>query len=113
MPFARIEIAKKQLRREIGDREAKIVRLEKIEKMMKTLPETCPSCEGRGEERYTDAADSTNWRDCKTCRGLGKIGDIKCECGNVITTDMIQVRRESIPKCPWCGYVLGDQYMWF
>lgn len=84
--------------------------LEAEKEMLLNLPVTCPSCDGSGEESYVDAAGDTDIRDCRTCRGLGKISNIKCNCGFVITTDMIALRRETFPKCPKCGSSLGGQY---
>jgi len=82
--------------------------LEMRREKLLNLPEKCPSCEGTGQERYTDAAGSGDWRECWTCRGLGKIGPLKCRgCGRIIGTDMIYIRRKSeFPKCPWCGGAL-------
>jgi len=45
-----------------------------------------------------------------TCKGLGKVKDIKCVCGNIIDTNMVKVRRNHRPECPWCGKALGGQY---
>lgn len=82
-----------------------IEELKKEEKMfVSTLTDVCPSCRGTKKERYTDAAGSMDTRDCKTCKGVGFISDIKCDqCGKIITTKMIAVRRETFPRCPWCG----------
>ena len=87
--------------------------LEKQRELLEHLPELCPSCEGKGTETYTDAAGSIDWRECKTCRGLGKIGPIQCSCGHVIGTDMTSLRRQSSPRCPWCGAGLGGQYQFW
>lgn len=108
----------KYLERMITDTKKELEKLEKekaeIENILRNLDVTCPSCDGKGREKYTDAAGDTDTRDCRTCRGLGKVSDIKCEhCGNVITTDMVWLRRQSFPQCPWCGESLGGQYSRF
>jgi len=105
----------KYLERKITETKEELERLEeekaKLEDTLQNLDVTCPSCGGKGREKYTDAAGDTDTRDCQTCRGLGKVSDIKCEhCGNVITTDMIWLRRQVWPHCPWCGWELGGQY---
>lgn len=87
-----------------------IEKLKKKREMLLSLPDICPSCKGSGQERYTDAAGSGDWRECRTCRGLGKIGPIECECGKLIGIDLINVRRDIFPRCPWCGASLGGQY---
>ncbi len=43
-----------------------------IEKAISHLDSICPSCDGTGSERYTDAAGSRDERDCKSCGGTGK-----------------------------------------
>jgi len=85
--------------------QSEIERLKKEEKMfISTLTIVCPTCDGTREERYTDAAGSMDTRECKTCKGYGRIGDIKCnQCGNTITSKMVSLRRSDSPKCPWCG----------
>jgi DnaJ-class molecular chaperone len=35
----------------------------------------CEYCEGKGLERYTDAAGDTDSRDCRYCNGTGKAID--------------------------------------
>jgi DnaJ-class molecular chaperone len=108
----------KYLERKITETKEELERLEKekakIENTFQNLDVTCPSCGGTGRESFTDAAGDIDTRDCRTCRGLGKISDIKCEhCGNVITADMIWLRRQAFPQCPWCGWDLGAQYSSF
>lgn len=41
------------------------------------LAPTCPDCLGKGWRRYKDGdgAPVKGWRDCKLCRGSGKIVD--------------------------------------
>lgn len=88
--------------------------LEAKKRALAELPETCPSCKGSGKERYTDAAGDSDWRECMTCRGLGKVGPIKCTgCGRTIDVDMVHVRRQPHPCYPWCGTSLGGQYSLF
>lgn len=96
--------------KEIERIKRRIKRLEEKKEILLSLPNICPSCRGSGRERYTDAAGSGDWRDCSTCRGLGKIGPIECDCGKVIGTDMIRIRQATFPECPWCGKSLGGQY---
>lgn len=59
---------------DIGRAESKLKRLQEKKRLMQTLLELCPSCKGTGEESYMDAAGSRDWRDCKTCGGIGKVG---------------------------------------
>ena len=105
-----IEYQRTKAMQEIRVLENKIKRLDEKKEMLLSLPTTCPSCKGSGRERYTDAAGSGDWRECSTCRGIGKIGQIECKCGKVIGVDMIRVRQETFPSCPWCGMSLGGQY---
>jgi rubrerythrin len=84
--------------------------LEVQKQSLAELPDKCPSCGGSGTERYTDAAGDVDERDCLTCRGLGRIGPIKCPCGHTIDVDMVHARRQPLPSCPWCGKLLGGQY---
>lgn len=84
--------------------------LEEQKRMLENLPDICPTCKGTGKERYTDAAGDVDERDCLTCRGLGRIGPIKCPCGHTIDVDMVHARRQPFPSCPWCGKPLGGQY---
>lgn len=95
------------LQKKVEEINSKILDLQEEEKKFKeSLNMLCPTCEGRKNERYTDTAGSGDWRTCRTCKGYGHIGDYECGCGNVITTDMIYLRRRGIPECPWCGRCL-------
>ncbi len=94
----------KRLEEKIEEMQRELVRWQQEEKRyLSGLTETCPSYKGNKTERYTDAAGSGDYRDCRTCRGLGVVGPIKCECGNEIATDMIYIRRQNLLDCPWCG----------
>lgn len=74
-----------------------------VKRALAELPEICPSCKGFGKERYTDAAGDSDWRECMICRGLGKVGPIKCTgCRRTIDVDMVHVRMQPHPCCPWC-----------
>lgn len=95
---------------EIASVKERIERLKQKKESLLSLPDICPSCGGGGQERYTDAAGSGDWRYCRTCRGLGKIGPIQCECGKTIDVEMVEVRRATFPRCPWCGKSLRGQY---
>ncbi len=106
----RLEYQRAKAMEEIETLKNRIKRLDDKKEMLLSLPTVCTSCNGSGMERYTDAAGSGDWRQCLTCRGLGKIGPIECQCGKVIETDMVMVRRTNFPECPWCGKSLGGQY---
>ncbi len=108
--LGRIDEAIEYAQKEIDTVNNRIENLKKKREYLLSLTDVCPSCDGRGQERYTDAAGSGDWRECLTCRGLGKIGPIECECGKIIGVDMVRVRRETFPRCPWCGASLGGQY---
>lgn len=102
----------KELRAKIHQKQEKILELQQKEKaLLSGLTEICPSCKGKKTERYCDAAGSMDTRKCKTCKGYGYVGQIKCECGNVIPVDMIHLRRLSFPECPWCGRRLEVFYL--
>lgn len=102
----------KRLHDEIQQKQEKILELQRREKaLLSSLTETCPSCKGKKTERYCDAAGSMDTRECQTCKGYGVVGPIECACGNVIPVDMIYVRRQSSPNCPWCGRRLEVFYL--
>jgi len=61
----------------------KLQELENKKQKFLSLTHICPSCNGTGQERYTDAAGSGDWRDCKTCNGIGKVEKIKTENENI------------------------------
>ncbi len=89
---------------EIEENQKKVLSLQKEEEVyMLGLKEICPSCNGTKTERYCDAAGDMDDRDCLTCHGLGVVGPINCGCGNVIPIDMVYIRRQTFPDCPWCG----------
>lgn len=103
-----------EIEREITELRERKRALKARKRMLAELPEVCPSCGGSGEESYTDAAGDTDTRECRTCRGLGKVGPIECSnCGHTITTDMVYTRRQADPRCPWCGAPLSGQYELF
>ena len=82
--------------------------LEEKKKRILSLVDICPSCDGNGSERYTDAAGSGDWRDCRVCRGLGKVVDLRCtNCGNVTTPKMLRAYIDR--QCPWCGRRLSEE----
>ena len=56
---------------------------------------------GQGRKDILDAARDVDDRDCMTCRGLGRIGPIKCPCGHTIDVDRVHARRQPLPSCPW------------
>ena len=100
------------LQDEIQEKEGKILELQRKEKMLLSgLKETCPSCKGKKTERYCDAAGDMDDRECETCKGHGVVGNIICKCGNTIPADMIYLRRQSSPDCPWCGRRLAVWYL--
>lgn len=105
-PIQRIEGQITRLKKEIEGKQGEIRSLTRQLEKILTLNETCPACRGSGLERYTDAAGSSDTRDCEVCQGLGVIGPITCQCGHVIGTDMIAVRNQTYPRCPWCGNTL-------
>ncbi len=103
--FSKIDYSLKKYKEDKARAEMKIAKIEEMKNMLLNLPVVCPSCNGTGEESYMDG-----WQECPVCRGLGKIGPIECECGHTIDTDMIGVRNDLAPSCPWCGKPLGGQY---
>lgn len=98
------------IERQVNDLKLRLEDLQKKRATLLSLPDTCLSCGGTGRERYTDEAGSSDWRECLTCRGLGKIGLLRCaSCGRVAGTDMIFIRRQTsygAVRCPWCGGVM-------
>ena len=83
-PLQRIDAAIERLKKEIDEQTKEITELEMRRQKLLSLPETCPSCKGTGEERYTDAAGDSDIRECLTCKGLGKIGPLECRrCGRI------------------------------
>lgn len=61
-------------RNEINYAKTKLKRLQEKKRLMQTLPDICPACKGTGEETCMDAAGSRDWRNCRTCGGIGKVG---------------------------------------
>lgn len=107
-PLEAIEAEIRRYQDRAKEIQATIAELEAKKAALLDLPETCPSCKGSGRETYTDAAGSRDWRDCLTCKGLGKIGPMQCRsCGKIIGTDMIHFRRCGDNRCPWCGSLLS------
>lgn len=96
-----IEFHRERLIKDINHLQAELKALDSKKEELLLLKEICPTCKGSGEERYTDAAGSGDWRECKTCRGLGKVKDLECSCGNIITVKMFRAYRNR--ECPWCG----------
>ena len=99
------EIERKE--NEIEGLKAEIESLKERIETVKTLPLVCTECGGSGEARYTDAAGSMSWDTCRLCHGLGRIGDVKCTCGFVVTTEMTAIRRKRHPECPVCGRTIN------
>lgn len=97
----RIEHHKERLLKDISKLESELKALESKKEKLLQLKDICPTCNGSGEERYTDAAGSGDWRECETCRGLGKVEPLQCTCGNSLTVDMLRAYRKR--ECPWCG----------
>ena len=97
----RIEAKRNMIINQINELRAELYLLDNKKEELLHLTEVCPTCNGRGEERYTDAAGSGDWRECQTCQGLGKVKDLKCSCGKVTTVEMLRAYRER--ECPWCG----------
>ena len=103
-----IESAIKRQEEHIEVAEREIAALGEKRRRVLSLTEICPSCDGDGQERYTDAAGSGDWRDCGICRGLGKVADLRCPgCGQVTTPAMRRVYRDR--TCPWCGRRLSEE----
>lgn len=97
-----------RVRAELEKLNTKLEKLKRKKEVLLRLPEICPSCSGTGRERYTDEAGSGDWRDCRTCKGLGRVAPLKCEsCGRIAGTDMVYWRRQytrlEVTRCPWCG----------
>lgn len=59
---------------QIGNAKRQLRCLQEKKRLMQTLPDICPACKGTGEETCMDAAGSRDWRDCRTCGGIGKVG---------------------------------------
>lgn len=99
----------KQNKEKIIELEKEITHLENRRTYLLSLSEVCPSCNGSGEETCLDEPDGTNTKisinsKCCTCKGLGKISELKCRaCGYIIGTDLIAIRRKYFPECPRCG----------
>ncbi len=110
MALARLNDLLKSYEDDMNKLKRKIKDIKQKKEMLLSLSVICPSCNGTGKESYTDAAGSNDIRNCLTCRGLGKVGPIECECGKVIDVGMISIRRMVLPICPWCGRGLDGQY---
>lgn len=72
----------------------------------------CPGCSGRGEERYTDAAGSGDWRPCEDCGGVwpNKNGTGRVE-GNL----PLLVRKHPITRVVATDrepLVFDDRFLW-
>lgn len=91
----------KRYKDELDKIQTKINNLERKKEKLLQLKDICPTCKGTGQERYTDAAGSGDWRECLTCLGLGKVEPLECLCGKTITVDMLRAYRKR--ECPWCG----------
>jgi DnaJ-class molecular chaperone len=55
----------------------------------------CESCNGKGEESFTDAAGSRDWRDCRECNGSGVIAENVMELERLNMNDWIDDRKRS------------------
>jgi len=99
-----IEYQKNMLIKEMKRIKAEVNELEFKKEIISKLKTICPSCKGTGEERYTDAAGSGDWRECSICKGLGKIGNLKCSCGREINIEMKYSYKKRL--CPYCGSYL-------
>ncbi len=110
-PVIRVQNKKAKVREEIEKLQQKLSSLDKEEAYATQLTEICPDCKGDGQERYTDAAGSGDWRDCSTCKGWGYIkkGIICPGCGKSLD-DMMHLRREHMPSCPFCGHSLWQLF---
>ncbi|MGB9793366.1 MAG: hypothetical protein ACPLTR_12465 [Thermacetogeniaceae bacterium] len=110
----RIEKRIAEIEEKIAELQERKRALEEKKQILEGLTEVCPTCKGTGREDFLNpAGDSDTW-DCRTCRGLGKVGPIECAgCGHTVTTDMVYTRRQADPRCPWCGTPLGGQYELF
>lgn len=110
-PLERVRAKREKITKEIEDLQRALFNLNTEEAYASQLTDLCPSCKGKCEERYTDAAGSGDWRDCSTCKGWGYIskGVICPECKKSLD-DMTHLRRESMPHCPFCGKYLGQLF---
>lgn len=72
-PLQRVQKKREKLEKEIERLERELRGLDAEEAYASQLTELCPSCGGGGEERYTDAAGSGDWRECSACKGWGYV----------------------------------------
>lgn len=107
-PVQQVQAKREKLLKEIEKLQQALNGLNAEEAYASQLTELCPSCQGRCEESYTDAAGSRDWRECPTCKGWGYISNgLKCpQCGKSLD-GMIYLRRQPSPSCPFCGKYLS------
>ena len=110
-PVTRVQNQKAKVREEIEKLQRSLSSLDQEEEYARRLTEVCPDCKGRGQERYTDAAGSGDWRDCSTCKGWGYVEKgVRCPgCGRDLD-EMTHLRRQHDPHCPFCGQYLGGVF---
>lgn len=110
-PVIRVQNKKEKIRKQIEELKRELSSLDSEEVYATQLTELCPDCKGKGEERYTDAAGSGDWRDCSTCHGWGYIEkEVCCPSCEKGLDEMFYLRRESMPHCPYCGQYLGSLF---
>ena len=103
----RLNKEEQHIRREIACLNKDLEAIETKRRKIKEFQSICPTCRGIGLERFTDAAGGISERECLTCKGVGKVDEIRClHCGHIITIYMVAARRNG--NCPWCGARLPD-----
>lgn len=110
-PVEKVKNKRQRIVAEIAKLERSLQALKHEEAYAATLTEKCPSCSGSGEESYTDAAGSRDWRSCSTCKGWGYIQkEISCPSCTKDLTEMVYLRRNSYVRCPFCGEYIGNLF---
>lgn len=91
--ITKLEQQIKELNQSLDQAQLKLNRLIRVQLSKDKI--VCPTCNESGDER------------CVVCEGLGILVPEKCKCGFIIKTNMINIRKETTPRCPQCNKLIS------